>query len=235
MTGLSRFPIGTSLSYAVQNSPPPGNFSCPVMENKSLIIIYFNIYIYTLYIPFLIEKTTDMAANLLVHSNNHRHVTFDIPDVPYRLDPQFGNDEAPPATVLANTLAYLDGDAGIPYSLLARAGRPLRTWDSKGEPVEVTPEESGIEPALLDILSSIDRLHAAVDRLKLCGVLAADNNGSVLLMHAGTRAVYKQGVHAPSWYMVQAIMLVCHSFPRDRFIDEKCGLSLFCATLTSAC
>ncbi|KAH8693287.1 hypothetical protein BGW36DRAFT_362808 [Talaromyces proteolyticus] len=176
-----------------------------------------------------------MATNSsrLASSTPHTdcHVTSNLPERPRRPPALQGFDQLVPAhpgleqlddstTILAYALTYLDGDAGIPRSILARAGRSLRTWGSNGEPATVTPEEAGIEPTLSALLSSPEQLQTAINRLKDSGLVDMDGDGGVLWMHAGTRARCKLLLQYPNRWMVQAILLVCHAFPRDRYLEE---------------
>lgn len=128
---------------------------------------------------------------------------------------------------LANTLAYLDGDAGIPRSLLMRAGRPQRRWNLDGEPENISPEETKIASDLVEVLSDADRLRTAIDQLCFRGALVRTmfpgaGDCDVYRMDAATRAMYKQSsLVDPQHGMLQALLLVCHAFPVDICLDPE--------------
>ena len=122
---------------------------------------------------------------------------------------------------LANTLSFLHGDVGIPLSILRRAGTSGRAWDTNGEPVEVTPAETGIEPGLVSILSNAERLQIAIDQLSLHDLLDVDADNDLVRIHAGTRAMYQQSMSETHRWMLQAIFLVCHAFPSDAYLEPK--------------
>lgn len=132
-----------------------------------------------------------------------------------------------PTLTLANTLAYLDGEAGIPRSLLMRAGRPQRRWNLDGEPEGVSPEETKIASELVEVLSDPDYLRTAIDQLCFRGALVrttypGGEDCDVYRMDAGTRAMYKQSsLVGPQHGMLQALLLVCHAFPVDCYLDSK--------------
>lgn len=128
---------------------------------------------------------------------------------------------------LANTLAYLDGDTGIPRSLLMRAGCSQRRWNLDGEPEDVPPEETKIASDLVEVLSDADYLRIAIDQLCFRGALvrttySGDGDCDVYRMEAGTRAMYKQSsIVDPQHGMLQALLLVCHAFPVDVHLDSE--------------
>jgi hypothetical protein len=128
---------------------------------------------------------------------------------------------------LANTLAYLDGDAGIPRSLLVRAGSPQRRWNLDGEPENTSPTVTGIASDLAEVLSSADYLRNAIDQLCFRGALVrtmypGGGDCDIYRMDAGTRTMYKQSsLVDPQHGMLQALLLVCHAFPVDVFLDPE--------------
>ncbi|KUL90614.1 hypothetical protein ZTR_00312 [Talaromyces verruculosus] len=130
--------------------------------------------------------------------------------------------------ILANTLTYLDGDAGIPRSLLMRAGCPQRRWNSDGEPEDLSPKETKIASDLVEVLSDADRFRTAIDQLCFRGALVrtmlpGGGDCDVYRMDAATRAMYKQSslVDPPQHGMLQALLLVCHAFPVDVYLDPE--------------
>ncbi|EEA27671.1 hypothetical protein TMatcc_004032 [Talaromyces marneffei ATCC 18224] len=147
--------------------------------------------------------------------------------VPFKLipaDPGISQMDKTTLT-LANTLAYLDGDAGIPRSLLIRAGCPQRRWNLDGEPENTSPTETGVASGLVGVLSSAEHLRIAIDQLCFRGalgpaVLLGGENRDVFRMGAGSSTMYKQSsVVAPQHGMLQALLLVCHAFPVDVYLD----------------
>ncbi|OKL59259.1 hypothetical protein UA08_05508 [Talaromyces atroroseus] len=165
-----------------------------------------------------------------------KHVTFDLPAQTDSRPPQDRNqlistqssiDQMDEATLsMACTLAYLDSDAGIPKSLLIRAGRPLRRWALDGEPEEISPRETGIMPELVDTLCSAEGSEIVTKQLRLYGFLGLDtryggggDDSDLLRMDAGIRAMCKQKILDPNYWMLQALLLVCHAFPTDAHLD----------------
>lgn len=128
---------------------------------------------------------------------------------------------------LANTLAYLDGDAGIPRSLLVRAGCQQRRWNLDGEPQYISPEETEIASDLVGVLSDCGCFQNAIDQLCLRGALSRTMHPGgeacdVYRMDAGTRAMYKQSsLVEPQHGMLQALLLVLHAFPVDVYLDPE--------------
>ncbi|EED23977.1 conserved hypothetical protein [Talaromyces stipitatus ATCC 10500] len=169
--------------------------------------------------------------------SQNRHVSFNLPVYSYTKGTQWGFNQLIPAhpgiaqmdnvtLTLANHLAYLDGDAGILRSLLMRAGRSQRRWSLEGKPQDVSPMDTGIASDLVEVLSSAERLQTAVNQLCVQGAVVlcmypGGEGRDVLRMDAGTRAKYKLNSVTNSHHtMLQALLLVCHAFPADAYLDD---------------
>ncbi|KAL1964281.1 hypothetical protein VTN77DRAFT_7101 [Rasamsonia byssochlamydoides] len=123
---------------------------------------------------------------------------------------------------LANVLPFLDSDFGIPLSMLRRAGTWMRTWDSNGEPRHIDPVEAGLERDLVFILSDEGRLQQAIDELQFHSLVTLDREQR-LSMYPGSRAMYRQSMLDPDRWKLQAVLLVCHAFPRDAYLEPEFG------------
>lgn len=134
-------------------------------------------------------------------------------------------------TTLGCILAYFAHDEDIPLSLLRRAGSPCRTWSSDGRPETRSPGQIGISSDLIETLSNT-KLQTSLDQLYARGNLHTfksrqEGNLDSFKMNAGARSSFKhQNLKYSHYRQLQALLLVCHAFPVDVYLEDEYGQPL---------
>jgi len=98
-------------------------------------------------------------------------------------------------------------------------------WGEDGEVKEVTAEAEGLEPSLVTLIQNEMDFDTAIEKLRSFSFVSCtkDTNGlrsfSVhpLVQYCATQRISPQ--IANTWRQ-QAILLICHSFPRNRYLDS---------------
>jgi hypothetical protein len=114
----------------------------------------------------------------------------------------------------------------IPETMLWRGCSPQRRWDRHGEMVDVAPEDVGVDESLISLITNEMDFDAAVDKLLSFSLIRreADLNGfrsfslHPLVQHCALQRV--SGAVQHRW-RVQALLLVCHAFPRNKYLDPE--------------
>lgn len=106
--------------------------------------------------------------------------------------------------------------------MLLRAGLPQKVWNCSGEIDEMTPREAGLDNDLLPILSDTAILDKAIKLLETSKLITSKpiRFGARLLTVNKTAILHmSQCVHEPNKWRLQALLLVCHTFPMHSYIE----------------
>ena len=126
------------------------------------------------------------------------------------------------ASLLLVLLCFLDVSA-IAKTVLRRAGSSRKCWHELGEVAEMLPSHSGLSPSLLMIICSEAKLDEAISALVKTSVLHVNANSGGLSLPIQTRdsilGRLDNGTH--TYWRSQALLLICHGFPRDKYLEPK--------------
>ena len=118
---------------------------------------------------------------------------------------------------------FLDG-AKIPERMLLRGVSPQLRWGPDGEKVEITAEEDGLDKDLVALITDEFAFDDAIEKLLSFSLIQwfhnADGTRSFSL-HPLVQYCASQRVplEKQEKWRSQAIRLVCHAFPREKFLD----------------
>jgi len=115
-------------------------------------------------------------------------------------------------------LCFLGG-ADVPEIMLSRANSPHKSWGSTGEMEEVTAFEAGLR---IDLLANAAEMNSAIYCLTSYAFIttkegAFQKRGFSIDSHLQSYLV--QSTPNPDAWKCQALILVCHTFPRDRDLE----------------
>ena len=131
--------------------------------------------------------------------------------------------DSPRASDLLQLFCSLDA-SDIPELLLARGSSLQNRWGQDGEIFKLDAEEAGLDHSLVDIITNEEAFDAAIDKLQSFSLIQGriDDKGSrsfsvhPLVQHC---AVQRMSPDSCAKWRLQAILLVCHAFPRDQYLE----------------
>lgn len=131
--------------------------------------------------------------------------------------------DSPDATYLLLLFSFLE-PASIPEILLHRGSSPQRRWGENGEVMDVLAEDEGVDERLTRVIKDDLRFDLAVEKLLSFSLISCnqDSNGlrnvsiHPLVQYCATQRLSPAKVKRWRW---QALLLVCHAFPRNRYIE----------------
>ena len=132
------------------------------------------------------------------------------------------------ATSLLLLLCFLDpGD--IRESMLLRGCTPQKRWDKNGEIAEVSAEEEGVSNHLVKLITDEMCYDAAVEKLLSFSLIRQNNDfneARSLSLHPLVQYCASQRVslEEQNVWRLEAILLVCHAFPRNQYIEDRQAL-----------
>lgn len=116
-------------------------------------------------------------------------------------------------------------DAGeISEMMLSRGCSPQSRWDYQGEISKVTAEEAGLDPGVVELVMNEMQFDAAIEKLLSFSLiqLQIDSNGlrsfalHPLVQYSASQRV---PITVQNKWRLQAILLVCHAFPREKYLE----------------
>jgi hypothetical protein len=131
--------------------------------------------------------------------------------------------ESPAATYLLLLFLFLD-QSSIPEMILHRGSSPQKRWGSDGEVTEVRAEDEGVDECLTKVIQGDFEFNNAVEKLLSFSFISCnkESNGlrnfsiHPLVQYCAVQRLPPSDVSRWRW---QAILLVCHAFPRNRYIE----------------
>jgi hypothetical protein len=130
------------------------------------------------------------------------------------------------ATNLLLLFCFLD-PTDISEITLARGYAPQRRWGPDGEMCEVLPTETGLKPAIVKLLASEMDFDAAIDHLISFSLIERNERSDDITqwksfsLHPLVQycAAYRLPPDAQAEWRAQAILLLCHSFPQNQYLE----------------
>ena len=108
--------------------------------------------------------------------------------------------------------------------VLYRGVSPQKRWDKNGEVCEVPAEAEGVECTLIELIRDEMKLDAAIEKLRSFSFISSkkDSNGlRIFSIHPLVQYCVGERMEASvvrNW-TCQAILLICHAFPRNRYLE----------------
>ena len=127
------------------------------------------------------------------------------------------------AKILLLLFCFLDA-SNISESFLHRTCTPQRRWSDQGEIVEISAEAEGVDPKLVSLILHEARFDAAIEKLESFSLVIRKNDEhglKKLIVHPLVQSF--TALRYPPEFVIQckwqAILLICHAFPRSRYLD----------------
>ncbi|EEP78060.1 predicted protein [Uncinocarpus reesii 1704] len=116
----------------------------------------------------------------------------------------------------------------IPEVLLQRGSCPQKRWSEDGEITEISAENEGVETELVKVIQDVFEFDTAVEKLLSFSLISCKRESGglrsfsihPLVQHCAARRLSPSDVRKWRW---QALLLVCHAFPRSRYLDPLNG------------
>lgn len=162
--------------------------------------------------PFLKDETN------LSHTSEHR--TSAIEDRLQANIVQVQHESRDAWTLLA-LMCFLDGTI-IPEFMLRRAKQPQKVWNSSGEIQEVSVTSIGFNTDVLLLLSDDDKIEESIKRLETARLIVLEPGAygyRSLHLDPATQLHLAQSMRDPLTWRLQALILVCHTFPMDSYVE----------------
>ena len=127
------------------------------------------------------------------------------------------------ASDLLLLFCFLDG-SGIPERMLSRGSSPQPRWSSDGEKVDVTAEDDGLDSSLVALIKDEMAFDDAIEKLLSFSLIHwyTNTDGSrSFSVHPLVQYCASQRVSPTTQlkWRLQAIYLVCHAFPRNKYLE----------------
>ncbi|RHZ43372.1 LipA and NB-ARC domain protein [Aspergillus thermomutatus] len=118
--------------------------------------------------------------------------------------------------------------SSIPEMLLHRGTTPQRRWSEDGEMTEVNAEMEGVDKQLVQVIQGDFEFDMAVEKLLSFSLISCNKESEglrsfsihPLVQYCATKRLSSVDVRKWRW---QALLLVCHAFPRNRFLEPLNG------------
>ncbi|KUL81633.1 hypothetical protein ZTR_09651 [Talaromyces verruculosus] len=135
--------------------------------------------------------------------------------------------ESPDAILLLLLFSFLE-PSSIPEIVLHRGSTPQKRWGRNGEVTEVSAEDEGVDERLTKVIQGDMEFDAAVEKLLSLSLISCnkESNGlrsfsiHPLVQYCSTQRLSPSEVDKWRW---QALLLICHAFPRNRYIEPLNG------------
>lgn len=114
--------------------------------------------------------------------------------------------------------------SSISETMLSRGCSPQKRWNRQGEMAEVAPIDAGLDSALVAFIRNEMDFDAAVDKLLSFSLIRRNNDVNEsrsfsvhpLVQHCASQRV-PQAVQKK--WKLQALLLICHAFPRNKYLE----------------
>ena len=159
-----------------------------------------------------------LASNFKIQSEGDDQGKQYFSEVPLSIPALTGplND----ASKLLMLVHFMDKEC-IPERIFLKAGNPQKIWGASGEIQEITIHRSGLQEGLISLLSDSHRVQTAMDNLASGGYITFKENRASL-----GRTLHPQldrrspPIYDPLHWKVQALLLVCHTFPLHEYVGS---------------
>lgn len=135
--------------------------------------------------------------------------------------------ESPDAVNLLLLFSFLEPSC-IPELVLHRGSSPQKRWGSNGEVIETRAEDEGVENCLMNVIQGELEFDIAVEKLLSFSLISCNKesgglrNFSIhpLVQYCAVQRLSPSELNRWRW---QAILLICHAFPRNRYLEPLNG------------
>lgn len=136
-------------------------------------------------------------------------------------------NDAPEAARLLLLFSLLDA-AAISDEMLLRGSTPQKRWATNGEIEDMSPAAAGLDPFLIKLFSDELSYDDAVEKLLSFSLVRRNNDFNEtrsISLHPLVQYSASMRVTSAeqSKWRLQAILLVCHAFPRNQYIEDTFG------------
>ncbi|RPB21265.1 hypothetical protein L211DRAFT_890067 [Terfezia boudieri ATCC MYA-4762] len=116
----------------------------------------------------------------------------------------------------------------ISEAVLHRGSTPRHRWDEKGEVIEVQAEVEGVDGSLVRLIQDEMAFDAAIEKLRSVSFVSCsrETNGMRnFTVHPLVQECAVQRMPSPvaNKWRWQAVLLICHAFPRNRYLEPLNG------------
>ncbi|KAL9126212.1 MAG: hypothetical protein Q9217_004704 [Psora testacea] len=129
------------------------------------------------------------------------------------------------ASTLWKLLCFLDV-ANVPEFMLMRGKESQKIWGPSGEVQEIRVNQIGLDDDVLWLLSDDLRIREAIERLEATSLITSEPgayNRGTLILDTATQAQLIDCMDDPSKWRLQALILVCHTFPMHPYVEPLYG------------
>ena len=134
-------------------------------------------------------------------------------------------DESEQITQLLLLLCFLDA-ANITESMLLRGCTSQKRWNKMGEIEEISAENEGVDEDLVKLMTDEMAYDGAVEKLLSFSLVRRNNDFNEarslslhpLVQYCASKRVSQADQNR---WRLQAILLVCHAFPRDQYMEDE--------------
>lgn len=134
-------------------------------------------------------------------------------------------DDSEDAAFLLLLFCFLEpGD--ISENMLLRGCTPRKRWDKWGNIAEIDAQESGVSSYLVHLITDEMTYDAAIEKLLSFSLIRRNNDfneSRSISMHPLVQycASHRVSKSQQNTWRLQAILLVCHSFPRSQYMEDR--------------
>lgn len=131
--------------------------------------------------------------------------------------------ESSGAVCLLLLFSFLE-PSSIPEMLLHRGSSSQKRWGGDGEMIEINAEIEGVEKDLVQVLQGDFEFDTALEKLLSFSLISCNKESDglrcfsihPLVQYCAAKRLSSADVRKWRW---QALLLVCHAFPRNRFLE----------------
>lgn len=112
----------------------------------------------------------------------------------------------------------------ISEAILHRGSTPRYRWDENGEVIEVQAEADGVDSSLIRLIQDEMAFDAAIEKLRSVSFVSCNRDTDGMRnfsVHPLVQECAVQRIPSPvaNKWRWQAILLICHAFPRNRYLE----------------
>lgn len=129
--------------------------------------------------------------------------------------------ESRDAQTLLRLLCFLDGTR-IPEFMLIRAKEPQKIWSPSGEIQKVPVTEVGLNSDVISLVSDNVKIDEAIKQLEAAMLITSELGAyghRTLHIDSATQLRLIQCLANPLTWRLQALILVCHTFPMHPYVE----------------
>ena len=112
----------------------------------------------------------------------------------------------------------------IEEAMLYRGSQPQNRWNEEGEMIEVTADNEGLDESVALMLRDEIVFDKAIAKLRSYSLISCSSDANdlrVISIHPLVQhcALQRMPSAVIGYWMLQATLLVCHAFPRSRYVE----------------